>query len=573
VSTIIDHLIIELDLDPKAFDAGKKKAAEAFLLMSNFAEESSKKTEGAMDKASNKIADLSDKALKFFAAWKTVQTAVDVGANITKANMAIGNMAKVTGDSVRNISLLQGVFERAGGSAQGVSGAILGIDKELKNFAVGKGAPSLMGVIKALNDAGAGINVMDRNGNLKAATQLLLEIADARDRLNIPNSNYVGLLRTLGFDEPTVAVMLKGGKIIRGMIEDQKEISVVMDKDVEASDRLTAAWYRMEQAAEQLARRLVKDLEPAITKTLNSADGKGTTPEQVISGVNSGGYSGMFSPGGLYGGTPGAQRDNPNRTRTGGRPGTVPQRRSDATGTGPASIRYNNPGAQYPNADAQNFGGSGYGVIGGGHLIQRFNDPVGGAASNMNLFANKYVGLPIGAAGAKWTGNNAFGVPGFDPTKVVTTDMVKDPKFMIPFMKAIARREAGRDFPMTDDQWSSAFKQYQEKVNLDKIKSLNLQGRIVKEGTPQIPKNDVWKEGSSSINVPWLSNPRLIRAPRYNSTLSSTNNYSTSETTVHSLIINGSGKPTTDDAFGIGVDAVPSLQRGEKVNQAMDGPH
>jgi hypothetical protein len=44
--------------------------------------------------------------------------------------------------------------------------------------------------------------------------------------------------------------------------------------------------------------------------------------------------------------------------------------RSDVPGNGvPASIRYNNPGAQYPSARAAAFGQLGYGIIGGGHKI------------------------------------------------------------------------------------------------------------------------------------------------------------------------------------------------------------
>jgi hypothetical protein len=35
--------------------------------------------------------------------------------------------------------------------------------------------------------------------------------------------------------------------------------------------------------------------------------------------------------------------------------------RQDVSGGGPASFRYNNPGAQYPSAEAARFGQTGYG--------------------------------------------------------------------------------------------------------------------------------------------------------------------------------------------------------------------
>jgi len=126
----------------------------------------------------------------------------------------------------------------------------------------------------------------------------------------------------------------------------------------------------------------------------------------------------------------------------------------------PAAVRHMNPGAQYPANWAKKFGMKGSAVIGGGHLIATFPSAIAGAAANMYLLSTSYVGMPIGAAGAKWTGGNSFGVPGYDPRTVLTKEMVRDPAFIIPFMKSIAFREAGRTYPLTDDQWLSAYNAY-----------------------------------------------------------------------------------------------------------------
>jgi hypothetical protein len=131
--------------------------------------------------------------------------------------------------------------------------------------------------------------------------------------------------------------------------------------------------------------------------------------------------------------------------------------RSDVPSNGvPASIRYNNPGAQYPSARAAAFGQLGYGIIGGGNKIARFPHPVNGAAANFDLLRRKYVGMAIGAAGAKWTGDNGFGIPGYDPNAILTAEMLDDPVQAIAVMKAMARREAGRESPLTDEQWRQA---------------------------------------------------------------------------------------------------------------------
>lgn len=131
--------------------------------------------------------------------------------------------------------------------------------------------------------------------------------------------------------------------------------------------------------------------------------------------------------------------------------------RSDVPTDGrPASVRYNNPGAQYPSTRAASFGQLGYGIIGGGHKIARFPHPVNGAASNFDLLSRSYTGMTFGAAGKKWTGSNGFGIPGYDDNTFLTTEMVADQATAIPIMKAIAQREAGKKNTLTDVQWQAA---------------------------------------------------------------------------------------------------------------------
>jgi uncharacterized protein (TIGR02594 family) len=122
----------------------------------------------------------------------------------------------------------------------------------------------------------------------------------------------------------------------------------------------------------------------------------------------------------------------------------------------PASVRYCNPGAQYPSAAAAAFGQIGYGMIGGGHKIATFPHPVNGAASNMELLSRAYTGMTVAAAGDKWTGGNGHGIPGYPDDMILTKDMVADPKAAIAIMTAIAAREAGKPGTLTDQQWAQA---------------------------------------------------------------------------------------------------------------------
>jgi hypothetical protein len=122
----------------------------------------------------------------------------------------------------------------------------------------------------------------------------------------------------------------------------------------------------------------------------------------------------------------------------------------------PASLRYRNPGAQYPSREAARFGQTGYGVIGGDHKIASFPSPINGAASNFDLLHRVYVGMTIGQAGKKWTGANGFGVPGYDSGRQLSRAMIEDAEQAIALLKAIAGRESGKSDALSADEWKHA---------------------------------------------------------------------------------------------------------------------
>ena len=131
---------------------------------------------------------------------------------------------------------------------------------------------------------------------------------------------------------------------------------------------------------------------------------------------------------------------------------------------GPASIRYNNPGAQYPGPSARRFGSIGTETIGGGHKIAVFPDAVSGAAAQFDLFANRYTGETLQSAIRRWSGGNSPGTylkviereTGLKPNTVLTREHLEDPAIAIPLAKAMSVQEAGRPYPMSDAAWQAA---------------------------------------------------------------------------------------------------------------------
>lgn len=128
------------------------------------------------------------------------------------------------------------------------------------------------------------------------------------------------------------------------------------------------------------------------------------------------------------------------------------------------SIRTGNPGAMWPGPIATRYGStSSIDGLPGGNKIAVFADPVQGAAAQFALLNEKYAGLTIAAAIARWSGSN-FAVDyaqsvavaaALQSDSVITPDLLASPAG-IDLAKAMAKWEAGRAFPLTDEQWREA---------------------------------------------------------------------------------------------------------------------
>lgn len=128
-----------------------------------------------------------------------------------------------------------------------------------------------------------------------------------------------------------------------------------------------------------------------------------------------------------------------------------------------ASVRNNNPGAQYPGPVATQFGATRSENLTDGNQIASFPTPVHGAAAQFALLDKSYVGQPLSAAIGKWSGHNNAAAyvasiakeTGLTPDTVITPELLRGPQG-IALAKAMAKVETGRPFPMADAQWQQA---------------------------------------------------------------------------------------------------------------------
>lgn len=130
----------------------------------------------------------------------------------------------------------------------------------------------------------------------------------------------------------------------------------------------------------------------------------------------------------------------------------------------PVSIRTKNPGAMWPGSVSRKFGSTEHEDLRDGNKAAIFPTFTQGAAAQFYLWAHSYSGLTLQSAIYKWSGHNSSSayadflskhIPGLSMGDVITNEFLAGPKGLA-FMKAQSQWEAGRPYPMSDDQWARA---------------------------------------------------------------------------------------------------------------------
>jgi hypothetical protein len=138
----------------------------------------------------------------------------------------------------------------------------------------------------------------------------------------------------------------------------------------------------------------------------------------------------------------------------------------------PASIRTNNPGAMWGkgNALATKWGATASPTLndglGQGNNIAVFPDKIHGAAAQFDLWhtSEHYHNKTLTAAIHTWSGGNSSSqyveflikhAPGLTAMSIINDALLSSP-LGIAMMKAQAWNEAGKPYPMTDEEWKQA---------------------------------------------------------------------------------------------------------------------
>lgn len=264
MATVVDRLVVELGLDPKAFTKGQREAAAALLKTRQEAEKESQKIEKAIDSATAAVDRLARNALKLFAIFTAGRAIKDFVSDVTGADAALGRLATRIGQAPSDISAMASAVNRAGGSFDAAANSFQAFSDNIQQIRI-TGDSSILPFLARVQAAGG--KTINLN---KDISETFIDLADnlkvIRDRSGDAQANYLG--RQLGLDEGTVALLVRGGAAVRAYLEQSRRLGVATKADTEAAQNLQTTWRGLTQASEGLGRTILTALTPTIVDLL-----------------------------------------------------------------------------------------------------------------------------------------------------------------------------------------------------------------------------------------------------------------------------------------------------------------
>lgn len=216
-----------------------------------------KEMEAGGEKAAEFFGKIKNEALGLIAVLVGAAGLEDFVKSTTNSLANLGREAHNIGVSATALGAFSNVIQQNGGSAESARQSLFGLAQQIENFKIlGNGE-----IVRWLNPIGANINESPL-----AIFQKYVEFAQAH--ANDPRLiNLIG--HGLGFDQGTINAVEQ----MKTLAEYQKEYNSALrdaatPQQVRDATELQQAWYQLQQAAQGLARKILVDLDPALTSVM-----------------------------------------------------------------------------------------------------------------------------------------------------------------------------------------------------------------------------------------------------------------------------------------------------------------
>ena len=283
MASIVDELVVRLQLDNKAFQKGAKDTEGQLNKVKGAAATTSKNLQEHGKKGSEFFTQLQKSAVKFFGVMAVGTAAFRAFTNLISSGAHLSRLATNLGTSADSLHKWGQAVKQSGGTAAGFEGTIRSLSAEITAWKTGGTAGPMLQGFQAL-----GVSLVDTGGKAKSLETLLLDMGEAVQRRAPNRADQANLLAQWGLDEGTINLVLKRRKDAEALIASQPGMD---DKAAKKAQDINEKWEALLERVRGKVRELAVQHFPTIERAVIAiADGferMAPVVTSIVEGFNS----------------------------------------------------------------------------------------------------------------------------------------------------------------------------------------------------------------------------------------------------------------------------------------------
>ena len=173
----------------------------------------------------------------------------------------LGKFAESIGESITDIDAWGQAAGLSGGSAEDLNATIQGLTKSIVEVGT-LGTGRAKAAFEEL-----GINAKDSSGNIRKATDVLMELAGQSETMD--KMQFVGLLTKMGIDQGTIMLLQTGKKSVQELVAQMKDLSYT-EKDAEVAAKFNDSLQLLGKNITKMFAPLLQKLIPVMNEAVTA---------------------------------------------------------------------------------------------------------------------------------------------------------------------------------------------------------------------------------------------------------------------------------------------------------------
>jgi hypothetical protein len=263
MATVIDSLVVTLNLDPRNFTAGQRQALAQLRKFEEESTRSTKRGEEAAQRQLNFLSRIRTEAIGLVGALAGAYGIKQFVANLVTGEAAVGRFARATGLAAKDVA----DFETAlglGGAPEGTGfGALQNLNNLLQAFTqnLPEGAKLLefYGRLRTLT----GVEINPQSNIIEQLKQIAEATKIANQKVPGQGGN---LLQQYGFDQQAISNLAKGRDELNRLLQRAAELRKTTGDTTQSAEDLLGKWREISQLLQGLARPAMPWVDDLIKK-------------------------------------------------------------------------------------------------------------------------------------------------------------------------------------------------------------------------------------------------------------------------------------------------------------------